>query len=158
MTSCFPSWLCRSMTAGYCKCLSVSRSKAVAGKVNVNSKILQHNLGHVVAENDIETGPEKAQTLKIWPMTKNLKELRPFLSFKATITDLLKTMQLYLMAVYQSAKGFADTSCYRSCTCMPVLLALEQRYTENRRVNPHQLAIGCTIWGLSQSESRHPTH
>lgn len=38
-------------------------------------------LGHVVSKDGVQTDPDKIETLKTWPVPKNLKELRSFLGF-----------------------------------------------------------------------------
>ncbi|KAL3987009.1 ubiquitin carboxyl-terminal hydrolase 12/46 [Sarotherodon galilaeus] len=38
-------------------------------------------LGHVVSKDGVQTDPDKIETLKSWPVPKNLKELRSFLGF-----------------------------------------------------------------------------
>lgn len=63
-------------------------------------------LGHVVSENGVETDPEKFNGLKIWPIPKNLKELKSFLGFSDYYRQFIKDYAAIVKPLNELTRGY----------------------------------------------------
>jgi hypothetical protein len=49
-------------------------------------------IGHVVSEDEVETGPEKVSKVKDWPTPKNGEDIRSFLGFVGYYRNFIKNI------------------------------------------------------------------
>lgn len=64
-------------------------------------------LGHVVSEKGVETDPEKIESLKSWPVPRNLKELRSFLGFAGYYRRFIKDYAAVVKPLNELTRGYA---------------------------------------------------
>ena len=61
-------------------CLAEHNLKLKASKCEFLKSEVTY-LGHVVSEEGIQTDPEKLESIRTWPVSQNVKEVRSFLGF-----------------------------------------------------------------------------
>ncbi|XP_037831364.1 uncharacterized protein LOC119616983 isoform X3 [Kryptolebias marmoratus] len=63
-------------------------------------------LGHIVSEKGVETDPEKIDSLKSWPVPRNLKELRSFLGFAGYYRRFIKDYAAIVKPLNELTRGY----------------------------------------------------
>ncbi|XP_023191351.1 peroxisomal trans-2-enoyl-CoA reductase isoform X3 [Xiphophorus maculatus] len=63
-------------------------------------------LGHIVSDKGVETDPEKIDSLKSWPVPRNLKELRSFLGFAGYYRRFIKDYAAIVKPLNELTRGY----------------------------------------------------